>query len=73
MTVQCLEAAAAAAAPYLQASAALFAAELWSFLASGLSIQAHDRLVFGASKSADRRCSGAPMDAAGTESLSALP
>ncbi len=71
--MQCLEVAAAAAAIYLQNSAAQFASELWQFVASGLSVQAHDRLVFGAQESADRhRSAGAPMNAEGCQSLLAL-
>ena len=56
--LQCLEVTAGAAAAYLQNSAAQFASELWSFVASGLSIQAHDRLVFGAQEGTNRPSSG---------------
>lgn len=64
--MQCLEVTAAAAAAYLQDAAAQFASELWSFVDSGLSVQAHDRLVFGAQDSAGRqRIAGAPMNAEG--------
>ena len=73
MAVQCLEVTAAAAAAYLQDTAAQFASELWTFVASGLSVQAHDRLVFGAQDSASRqRSSGAPMNAEGNQSSLAL-
>jgi hypothetical protein len=64
--VQFLELVAAATAPYLKESANQFASELWKFVASGLSIQAHDRLVFGTHDVEDRqRAKGAPMSAAG--------
>jgi hypothetical protein len=43
---QWLETVSAAAAPYLFDSAAQFARELWSFVASGLAVDAHDRAVF---------------------------
>lgn len=73
MTVQYIEVTAAAAAAYLQDSAAQFASELWKFVASGLSIQAHDRTVFGAQESANRRHSaGVPMNGEDTENHSAL-
>ena len=44
---QCLEVASAAAASYLQDLSGRFATELWEYVASGLSIQAYDRAVFG--------------------------
>ena len=70
LTMQCLEVTAAAAAAYLQDSAAQFASELWTFVASGLSVQAHDRLVFGAQDCADRqRSAEAPMNAEGSQLL----
>ena len=48
MHAQCLEVASGAAGLYLQDLSGRFAAELWEYVASGLSIQAHDRAVFGA-------------------------
>ena len=73
VTVQCLEVTAAAAAAYLQESAAQFAAELWSFVASGLSIQAHDRTVFGVQEStSSQHNAGVPMNGEGIKNHSAL-
>ena len=68
--VQFLEILAAATTAYLKESADQFASELWKFVASGLSIQAHDRLVFGTHDVEDRqRAKGAPLTAAGTPIL----
>ena len=49
MHAQFLEVASGAAALYVQDLSSTFATELWEYVASGLSIQAYDRAVFGAS------------------------
>ena len=66
VAVQFLEVVAAATAAYLKESAGQFASELWKLVASGLSIQAHDRLVFGTHGVEDGQdAKGPPMTAAG--------
>ena len=55
MHAQCLEVTSGAAALYLQDLSSRFAAELWEYVASGLSIQAHDRAVFGAGTEARKQ------------------
>ena len=50
--LQWLGTVAAAARAYLFESAELFAAQLWHFIASGLSLEAHDRAVFGLDETA---------------------
>lgn len=45
--VQWVEAVAAAAKPYIFGNAAQFAGQLWAFIASGMSVAAHDDAVFG--------------------------
>jgi hypothetical protein len=47
LDAQWLEEVGNAARAYLFDSAELFAAQLWHFVASGLSVGAHDRAVFG--------------------------
>ncbi|BDA49350.1 hypothetical protein COCOBI_13-4620 [Coccomyxa sp. Obi] len=44
---QWVEAVAAAAEPYIFGNAAHFAGQLWAFIASGMSVAAHDAAVFG--------------------------
>lgn len=66
VAVQFLEVVAAATTAYLKDSAGHFASELWKFVASGLSIQAHDRLVFGTRDVEDgQHAKGPLMTAAG--------
>lgn len=59
---QWVEAVAAAAKPYIFGNAAQFAGQLWAFIASGMSVAAHDAAVFGTDQAP-----GAAASASATE------